>query len=396
MPEILAHDDGASRSRCLSQRFTVAYEYRVHMTRGLFDPDNPLLADTLAAREPGRRHRVAAILDGGLVARRPSLPADLARYAERHARSLDLVAAPEVVPGGEAAKNDPALVEALQHRLHALGIDRHAFVLAVGGGAVLDLAGYVAATTHRGVRLVRAPSTVLAQNDAGIGVKNGVNAFGVKNFLGTFAPPWAVLNDLDLLATLEPRDRRAGMAEAVKVALIRDAAFFAWIERHAPALAAFDGETVAALIVHCAELHLAHIARGGDPFETGSARPLDFGHWAAHKLEALSGHALRHGEAVAIGIALDSRYSVLRGLLAPDGDERIAALLERLGFRLWHPAMEDTGALLRGLQEFREHLGGDLTVSLLAGIGRGADVHEIDGADMRAALAWLRGREAGR
>ena len=118
------------------------------------------------------------------------------------------------------------------------------------------------------------------------------------------------------------------MAEAVKVALIRDGAFFEWLEEKAEALALFTSEPLDRLIRHCAVLHMRQIAHGGDPFERGSVRPLDFGHWAAHKLEALSHYELRHGEAVAIGIALDTRYSVLAGLL-PRGRGRPRARAAR-------------------------------------------------------------------
>jgi 3-dehydroquinate synthase len=238
---------------------------------------------------------------------------------------------------------------------------------------------------------------VLAQDDSGVGVKNGVNLFGVKNFCGTFAPPFAVLNDIDLLMPLSERDKVAGMAEAVKVALIRDGDFFAWLEQNADELITFQRPALAAMIRRCAELHMRQIAHGGDPFETGSARPLDYGHWSAHKLETLTNHHLRHGEAVAIGIALDARYSVLTGLLAAGQEARICTLLEHLGLRLWHPALESTRpdgslALFEGLREFREHLGGELTVTLLEGIGRGIEVHEIDDVRMRAALRWLKER----
>jgi 3-dehydroquinate synthase len=248
------------------------------------------------------------------------------------------------------------------------------------------------------VRLIRVPTTVLAQDDSGVGVKSGVNLHGVKNFVGAFAPPFAVLNDLDLLHLLSPRDKVAGMAEAVKVALIRDGAFFAWLERHADDLLTFERAALARMIRRCAELHMRQIAHGGDPFETGSARPLDFGHWSAHKLESLTRHHLRHGEAVAIGIALDARYSVLTRLLRKGEEERICALLEHLGFRLWHPALDGRRAdgrleVLDGLREFREHLGGDLTVTLLEDIGRGVEVHEIDEATMLDAIAWLRERD---
>src|SRR5574337_1133064 len=297
-----------------------------------------------------------------------------------------------------ARLDDPALLARLLQRLAELRIDRHAFVVGIGGGAVLDLVGYAAASFHRGVRHVRVPTTVLAQNDSGIGVKNGVNAFGTKNLLGAFAPPFAVLNDAEFLRTLEPRDRIAGLAEAVKVALIRDRAFFEWIEAHAGALHAGESAALRRASRRCAELHMRQIAQGGDPFETGSARPLDYGHWSAHKLEALSAHELRHGEAVAIGMALDARYSVLAGLLAPGGDDRVVALLARLGFALWHPTLESHDAdgrwqLLRGLDEFREHLGGELTITLLRDIGTGEEVHRMDVDAIARALAWLRHRE---
>jgi 3-dehydroquinate synthase len=152
------------------------------------------------------------------------------------------------------------------------------------------------------------------------------------------------------------------------------------------------------MIRRCAELHMRQIAHGGDPFETGSARPLDYGHWSAHKLESLTKHHVRHGEAVAIGMALDARYAVLAGLLAPGAEERICALLEFLGFRLWHPALESGRphgelALIEGLREFQEHLGGELTITLLEDIGRGVEVHAIEEAWVLDSIAWLKQRD---
>jgi 3-dehydroquinate synthase len=301
------------------------------------------------------------------------------------------------VPGGERIKNELFFTEDIQQRLIDHHIDRHAYVIVIGGGAVLDAVGLVAATTHRGVRLVRIPTTVLSQNDSGVGVKNGVNLQGVKNFIGTFAPPFAVLNDLDMIDHLAPRERIAGMAEAVKVALIRDAAFFTWLERHADDLVTCAPAAMAYMIRRCAELHMHQIGHGGDPFETGSARPLDYGHWSAHKLESLTHHHLRHGEAVAIGIALDARYSVLSGLLDEGEEVRICTLLEHLGFRLWHPALETTAsdgsvAVMKGLRDFQEHLGGELTITLLDDIGIGIEVHAIDEPMMLDAIAWLKAR----
>lgn len=382
------------------QKITVPFEFPVCFTTDVFAPDNLHLVEALARQEPLRRQRLLVIVERVLVDVWPGLLADIEAYVAHHADRLELIDGPLVIEGGECVKNDAAAVAALQARLDALRVDRQSHVVIVGGGALLDMAGYVAGVVHRGVRVTRVPTTVLAQADSGVGVKNGVNAFGKKNFLGTFAPPFAVLNDRRFLDTLGRRDTVAGMAEAVKVALIRDAEFFEWLCAHADALAACDPEPLQHLVRRAAQLHLDHIATSGDPFEMGSARPLDFGHWAAHKLESLSGNRLRHGEAVAIGVALDTVYSVRTGLLAPIALEPILTLLERLGLRLWDAALELGPAtrptVLDGLEEFREHLGGELTVTLLRAIGHGVEVHEMREDAVLAALAELRRRDAAR
>lgn len=372
----------------IEQRFTVPYRYLVHLTEDAFAPENDLLARTLGA-DSSRRPRALVAIDRGVLAARPDLAARIDAYAQAH--GLDLADSPLVLPGGEAAKNDPRHLACVLAAIERGRICRHSYVVAIGGGAMLDVVGFAAAQAHRGVRLVRLPTTVLAQCDAAVGVKNGINAFGKKNFLGSFTPPWAVINDLRFLDTLSARDWRAGIAEAVKVALIRDAAFFARLERNADRLVRRDHASMRELIAHAARLHLEHIARGGDPFETGSARPLDFGHWAAHKLEQLSRHRLRHGEAVAIGMALDATYSHLAGWFAADALARVLALLEGVGFELDATEL-GAEALLAGLDEFREHLGGALTVTLLRGIGQGFEVHAMDEARIRASVAHLRAR----
>lgn len=390
----------ASAADVHPQRFSVTYDYPVLFTRDLFDPENRTLAEAVGRLEPERRHRAVVFLDDGVARQLPDLARRIERYAQANGRRLELAAPVELVVGGEAAKNDHDLLLRLLRRLQELGVDRHSFVVAVGGGAVLDMTGFVAAVCHRGVRHVRVPTTVLAQNDSGVGVKNGVNAFGQKNYVGTFAPPFAVLNDSAFIDVLPGRDKRAGMAEAVKVALIRDRTFYEWLEARAGALARFETAALDELIRRCAILHMRQIAHCGDPFERGSARPLDYGHWSAHKLETLSAHELRHGEAVAIGIALDTRYSVLCGMLAPGGDERVWRLLKRLGFGLWHHALEERGpdgtrAVLVGLREFREHLGGELTITLLREIGVGEEVHAMDEELVLEAAGWLRQRGRG-
>jgi len=379
------------------QAFSVSYSYPIHFTEHLFDPKNPVLRESVTRIETNRRHRCLCFVDDGIVAQRGSIVSEIKAYAEAHADVMTLVVDPLPVPGGEKIKNELFHVEWMQGLIQDYGIDRHSFVIAVGGGAVLDAVGLVAATAHRGIRLIRIPTTVLSQNDSGVGVKNSVNLKGSKNFVGTFAPPFAVLNDYDFIRDLPVREKIAGMAEAVKVALIRDRAFFTWLEQNIDALTLFQPEAMRYMIRRCAELHARQIAHGGDPFETGSARPLDFGHWAAHKIESLTRNHVRHGEAVAIGIALDTRYSVLAGLLAAGTEDRVAALLELLGFNLWHPvvatrAPDGSHPLLRGLQEFREHLGGELTITLLSEIGRGQEVHEMDEGNVLESIAWLQAR----
>ena len=381
--------------RVHEQSFAVAFEYPVVSCRGALAPGDRTLAWCVSRREPDRRHPMYAAIDSGVAAAWPDLTARLHAYTAAHPDVLELVGL-EIVPGGEQAKNDPSLISGLQARFAKAKLDRHAAVLAIGGGAVLDAVGFAASVIHRGVRTVRMPTTVLSQNDAGVGVKTGVNAFGAKNFIGTFAPPFAVLNDTEFLATLPARDARAGLAEAVKVSLIRDADFFRLLEADAVALAAGDLAALEVAVERCARLHLAHIAGAGDPFEMGSARPLDYGHWSAHKLEILSGHELRHGEAVAIGMALDARYAERKGLLPPAALERLCALLERLGLPLYHPALslESGGklAIWAGLEEFREHLGGTLTITLLTDIGRSIEVSQMDEGEVTAAIAWLQER----
>lgn len=388
-------------SSIYAQSFLIPASYAVYFTNDAFNPSNPCLLQAVTHAEPNRRHRLFAIIDKGVLTARPRLSSRLTAYVKHHERYMELTALPYIVPGGERSKNDPSLPAKLQKRLYQLHMDRQSIVLIVGGGAVLDMAGYAAATTHRGIRVIRLPTTVLAQGDGGLGVKNGINAFGVKNFLGTFAAPFAILNDAQFIDTLPARHRISGMAEAVKVALIREAGFFDWLETNTAALSNFEPSALAHLIRHSAEIHLRHIATSGDPFESGSARPLDFGHWAAHKLETLSGYRLHHGEAVSIGVAIDSRYSTEIGLLSEQACERILSLLDRLRLPSWHHMLDLKGPdgrlkILRGLDDFKEHVGGELTITLLKRIGQATEVGQIDHTVIHRALSWLKKRHATR
>lgn len=388
-------------STIYSQTLSIPAQYPVYFTNDAFNPSNPSLLQAVIHVEQHRRHRLFAIIDGGVLKAWPQIIRSLTAYVSHHAQNMELTALPYMVPGGERSKNDPSLPPKLQKRLYQLNMDRQSIVLIVGGGAVLDVAGYAAATTHRGIRVIRLPTTVLSQADGGLGVKNGINAFGIKNFLGTFAAPFAIVNDVRFIDTLPARHRTSGMAEGVKVALIRDAGFFNWLEDNSTTLSTFEPSALACLIRHSAEIHLRHIASSGDPFESGSARPLDFGHWAAHRLEALSGYRLHHGEAVAIGIAIDSRYSTEIGLLSEQDCRQILSLLDRLKLPSWHRALDLKGPdgrlkILRGLDEFKEHIGGELTITLLKRIGEGTEVGQIDHAIVHRALSWLRKRHSNR
>jgi 3-dehydroquinate synthase len=362
----------------IQQDIQVNFRYAVHFTRDLFAIDNPLLKDTVVPDPAATPPKLLAVVDRGVHRHHPQLVSKIEAYCRRHHEAVTLVGAPLLFEGGEHLKNDALYVTILQQAIHAAGLCRHSYVMAIGGGALIDLAGFAAATAHRGIRLIRVPTTVMAQADASIGVKNGINAFGKKNFIGTFTPPAAVLNDADFLPTLSQRDWIGGVAEAVKVALIKDSDFFTFLEKHAEALAERDLTLMQRVIYRCAILHLDHIANGGDPFEFGSSRPLDFGHWAAHKLEHLSGFELGHGQAVALGIALDSTYAYLAGLLPESQWQRILTTLRTLGFELYDPWMDPQHGLLDGLDEFREHLGGPLTIMLIWDIGQGIEVHDIE------------------
>ncbi|MCZ6836511.1 MAG: 3-dehydroquinate synthase [Planctomycetota bacterium] len=378
----------ASSDRCDDAKVKVSWMHRVRMTRNAFDPTNTTLIDSFGITEHGP-HRAIVVVDEGVAKAWPDLIECIRGYSQTYTDRLQLIDEPIVIPGGETCKNDWNAFHQVIRAIEKAKICRHSYVIAIGGGAILDVVGFAAATAHRGVRLIRIPTTTLAQGDSGIGVKNGLNDLGKKNFLGTFSPPWAVINDDSFLSTLSDRDWRSGFSEAIKVALVKDAHFFEDIERLSDRLGDRDERAAQPLIRKSAQLHLQHIITSGDAFELTSARPLDFGHWAAHKLEAMTDYRLTHGEAVAIGMAIDVTYSSLIGLLDEEDEGRILNCLKMIGFTLSDEAMGEIDTLLEGLEEFREHLGGQLTIPLLGGIGKQIDVHEIDLKVMKQAIERL-------
>lgn len=364
--------------------FEVAFRHRLRFTNDVLGIDSDGFADLLQSSE-SRVPRVQFWLDEHVATANPDLRQRLHAFSRKYTGRFQVIGNPQVVPGGEAVKNDIHILERMLKVLNEADMDRRSYVVVIGGGAVLDAVGFATAIAHRGLRLIRIPTTTLAQADSGIGVKNGVNLFQKKNWLGSFAVPWAVINDRKMLDTLSERDFRCGFAEAVKVSLLKDAEFFHRLLR--------DGESIAARGPECwsaisdsAQWHLRHITEGGDAFEMLEARPLDYGHWSAHRLEAMSNFELRHGEAVAIGVAVDTVYSSLvHGLPKADAD-RVLLALQRLGLLIDHPALQRTDELFNGLEEFRQHLGGRLTLTMLKAIGQPIDVHEIDRARMAEAI----------
>jgi 3-dehydroquinate synthase len=375
----------------LTQSFTIKYDYKVYFTSALFHKQNTLFNDFLNKPDSAQGNRkILFIIDDGVANAHPDLIKEIKTYFTIYS-SVQLMPDVLVVPGGERAKNNEDYLNQVLEAINLYGIDRHSYVAAIGGGSVLDMVGYAAAISHRGVKHIRIPTTVLSQNDSGVGVKNGINYFNKKNFLGTFTPPVAVFNDERFLKTLDDAEWRSGISEAIKVALIKDPDFFGWLEENATALVKRQLNIMNQLIWQCAKLHMEHIA-GKDPFESGSSRPLDFGHWSAHKLEYLTDFKVRHGEAVAMGIALDTVYSNLIGLLPDDETQRIIQLLKKFGFEITHPLLqveESDSPILLGLEEFREHLGGQLTIMLLNDIGKGIEVHEIDSSVLKKASEIL-------
>jgi 3-dehydroquinate synthase len=364
-------------------------------SRGIFASD-----DSAFLKLFGDAHRrVLVFVDDQVAATWPTLRDEIQVWAKRNAAIVDLCGV-QTVLGGESVKNNMVTLNSVASLSREHGICRHSYIIAIGGGAVLDAIGFAASVVHRGIRLIRMPTTVLSMNDSGVGVKNGINYAGSKNFLGVFAPPHAVVCDLNFLSTLDDRTWSSGIAESFKVAAIKDGEFLEWLLSHTKELAAREPEAEEHMIVRTAELHMDHISQGGDPFERGSSRPLDFGHWAAHRLETMTEFELLHGEAVGIGIALDLAYAVRMDLISEADGKRMVLAMRDVGLPVTHPFLtERFDQVLVGLEEFREHLGGDLTIAMPSPLGSQVDIYEVDNAEMAAAVsdiqAWLSDCEVG-
>lgn len=364
--------------------FPVKFIHRMRFTEDVFEFRGSVLQELLEGSEEVCPS-VQFWVDDQVAGANPDLKQRILRFCSQHESQFRLSGNVQLVAGGEAVKNDIHVIERMLKCFNHADLDRRSYVVVIGGGAVLDAVGFAAAIAHRGIRLIRIPTTTLAQADSGIGVKNSINLFSKKNWVGTFAVPWAVINDRRLLTTLSDRDFVCGFSEAVKVSLLKSPALFARIHECAGSIRQ-RGDACWPIIEESAGWHMKHITEGGDAFEMLEARPLDFGHWSAHKLEAMTDFALRHGEAVAIGLAIDVTYSNLVHGLPDDQASQIIDCLRQLGLLQDHPVLTRTDELFQGLEEFRQHLGGRLTLTMLKEIGKPVDVHAIDHQKMKEAI----------
>lgn len=376
-----------SANNSFDVQFQVPFTHRLRFTNDICHEEIGTLVDLLED-ETAAPAKVIVVCEAAVRASTSAIDELVQNLSDAH--RVILAADLQEFVGGEPIKQDAVAVERVLNLINHANLDRRSYIIAIGGGAFLDAIGYAAAIAHRGIRLIRIPTTTLAQADSGVGVKNAINYFGKKNWIGTFAVPWAVINDSRLIQTLPDDAFRCGFAETVKVTSLKDPQRFNWLHENASKIAARDMDAAVQAIKDSCLMHMRHITQGGDAFEMLEARPLDFGHWSAHRLEAMTNYTLSHGAAVAIGVALDSIYSSLALGLPETQAKAICVTLHKLGLSLWHDALDDHQSLLAGLEEFRQHLGGRLTVTMLREIGEPVDVHTIDTALMAAALKKLK------
>ncbi len=326
----------------------------------------------IAPFAPGKR--VAIVVDETVAALHlPALAASLARAG--------IAAHPVIVPAGETQKSFAGL-QVVIDALLALNLERRDLVIAFGGGVVGDLAGLAAALLKRGLDFVQIPTTLLAQVDSSVGGKTAINATAGKNLVGVFHQPRLVLADLDVLATLPVRERRAGYAEIVKIGLIHDPAFFAWCEANGAGVIAENG----AALAHAVEIAVKAKADivAADEREAGVRALLNLGHTFAHAIEAEAGMdgGVLHGEAVGCGMALAFRFSARLGLCPPDDTTRVDAHLAATGFATHLrdlPAGRTTPArMIEVMQHDKKNEGGGLTFILALGIGQAFVAKDVD------------------
>jgi 3-dehydroquinate synthase len=374
LPEEVETDD---RVGVCHQSVALSWEYPVHFTHDAFSWENLALVRAITRREPQALHRLFVVVDRAAASVNPMLVDDVRRYVDVHGERLTLAGPPLILDAGEGLKSDPEFPSRLRQLLEERALDDRSFVVSIGGGALQDAVGYAVATEARGVRIVRVPTTVLAQVDAAVGVRSGINVAGRKDALATIAAPWAVIEDFDFLRTLPKSVALAGTAEAIKIALARDASFFGWIEEHADDLRGGDLDCFEALVRRAAGLHLDELGR----IDAHAPRPSELGHGTAHAIESATRFVVPHADAVAVGLVVDVLGSVLARGLGPGAVERILALHEALGLPTWHDALLDDRVQRGAAQR---------SGTLLDAIGRGVSVDHIDDAVLGETVRRLR------
>ena len=288
-----------------------------------------------------------------------------------------------MVPDGERHKH-LASVARLYDALLRAGADRGSVVIAAGGGVIGDMAGFAAATFLRGVGLVQVPTTLLAQVDASVGGKVGVNLAAGKNLVGAFYPPRLVVTDPLFLRTLPRREYRAGLYEVIKYGLACSADLFARLDREATHLADPTFAGIATLVADCCRIKAAIVS--ADERESGGRRVLNFGHTAGHAIEALTGYRrFRHGEAVAWGMMVAAQVAAGRGLISEDENRALKALVMRLGPL---PPVADLPAdrVLDLVKRDKKVVDGSLHFVLLSGLGTARIVDDLREAELLEGL----------
>ncbi|HIH2762445.1 MAG TPA: 3-dehydroquinate synthase [Candidatus Azoamicus sp. MARI] len=364
--------------KIIKQTFNIKYNYNIFFTTDIFNLNNKILINELNKNNLSEK-KILILIDKNVIKFNTDIIIKINNYFKFYENSIKVVCNPIAITGGEKVKNHYLLVKYFYKLIEKYKICRQSYLIAIGGGTIQDLAGYIASTAHRGIKLIRIPTTVLSQDDSGVGVKNGINFIKKKNFIGCFSIPFSVINDYSLLQSLTFKQIIEGLAEAVKVALIKDNIFFKYIEDNCKNIT--EHSVLKNVIYTCAKLHAEHISKYGDPFEQTSSRPLDFGHWIAHKLESMSKYKISHGEAVGIGLIIDSTYSYLIKLLKKNEWKRIIRCMINLHMKIFCELLlkkEKIYEIFNGVEEFREHLGGKLTITLLKAIGEKIDINHIN------------------
>jgi 3-dehydroquinate synthase len=288
-----------------------------------------------------------------------------------------------VVPDGETHKDWATLYE-IHTRLLELGAERSTTLIALGGGVIGDLAGFAAATYQRGIPLIQVPTTLLAQVDSSVGGKTGVNHPLGKNMIGAFYQPRAVISDTVTLSTLPDREYRAGIAEVIKCGAIRDLALFEWLEANVGRLLARDPEAMTHAVIESCRIKAEIVA--ADERETGERALLNFGHTFGHAIEMQTGYGTwLHGEAIAAGMVLAARLSVLAAGLPAAAVDRIAALVRRAGLPADPPRLE-LGTWLDAMAHDKKADRGALRFVLLETLGRSVVRGDIASRQLAAAL----------